>query len=325
MATTPDDPADPFHAGERELQSLAGVREQSDGLGRRMIRRAMPDQHREFFARLPFVIVGSVGDGAQPHASVLAGPPGFMRSPDPRSLTIAALPSAHDPLAAALRSGAGVGLLGIEPHTRRRNRLNGVVSEVADDRFTVTVVQSFGNCPKYIQARKASWIGGDLAPVPAAQRGDRLDLAAATMIAAADTFFIASAYPAEAEDSIASHGVDVSHRGGKPGFVRVERDATGRDVLTVPDFSGNGMFNTLGNLAVNPRAGLLFLDYERGDVLQLTTDTEVLLDDPDLDAFAGAERLLRLTVRSVLRTPAALPLQWSEAELSPFLLETGEW
>jgi uncharacterized protein len=314
---------DPFHEGERELQTLAGSREQSAGLAR-LFRDAMPDAHRELFARLPLVLVGSLGDDGQPQASVLAGPPGFLRSPDPRHLVVAALPRAPDPLAGALRPGASLGLLGIEPHTRRRNRLNGVVVAIDAHGFTIEVRQSFGNCPKYIQARRATWVEPERAGAARSQRMARLDHAAADLIAAADSFYIASAYPAEPGDDSPAHGVDVSHRGGKPGFVRVDRRSAG-DVLTVPDFSGNGLFNTLGNLTRNPRAGLLFIDYARGDLLHLTVSSEIVWDSAELASFAGAERLLRLHVREALRVEAALSLQWTEPELSPFLLETGSW
>jgi uncharacterized protein len=317
--------SDPFHEGERAIQSLVGSREQSAGLGSRLIRAAMPEQHRELFARLPFALVGSLDGDGQPHASLLAGPPGFLSSPDPQHLCVAALPHTDDPLAGALRPGAALGVLGIEPHTRRRNRLNGAVSELSATGFTIEAQQSFGNCPKYIQARRATWIAGGAGPARAAQRMARLDHAAAGMIATADTFYLASAHPAAAGTATAAHGVDVSHRGGKPGFVHIERAATGHDVLTVPDFSGNGLFNTLGNLALHPRAGLLFIDYARGDVLHVAADAEIIWDGPQLESFAGAERLLQLRVREALRIERAVALRWSEPELSPFLLETGAW
>jgi predicted pyridoxine 5'-phosphate oxidase superfamily flavin-nucleotide-binding protein len=316
------DSDDPFHAGERALQTRAGVREQSAGLGR-LVRDAMPDQHRELFARLPFVVVGSVDGEGWPQASLLAGPAGFIQSPDPRRLAVAALPDPSDPLAGALREGAALGLLGIEPHTRRRNRLNGVVGELSATGFTLEARQSFGNCPKYIQARRARWSERAAIPAPP-RRGQRLRDADVELIALADTFYIASAYSAGPRDGTPPHGVDVSHRGGKPGFVRVDRTPEA-DLLTVPDFSGNGLFNTLGNLAVNPRAGLLFIEYARGDLLQLTCDAAIVWDGPELAAFAGAQRLLQLRVRTLLRRDRALALEWSEAELSPFLRETGSW
>jgi uncharacterized protein len=299
---------DPFHEGEREIQARVGSREQSASIGSRMIREAMPDAHRELFARLPFALIGSVGADGQPHASALAGAPGFLSSPDPRRLMVGALPHACDPLASALRPGATLGVLGIEPHSRRRNRLNGAVAEVSATGFTIAAQQSFGNCPKYIQARRASWVAGAREAPGEGQRMSRLDPAATRMIAAADTFYIASAYSGEPGDGRPEHGVDVSHRGGKPGFVQVSRASGGSDLLTVPDFAGNGLFNTLGNLARHPLAGLLFLDFEHGDVLHVATNAEIDWEGAQLESFAGAERLLQLRVHGALRIERALPL-----------------
>ncbi|QGW84510.1 pyridoxamine 5'-phosphate oxidase family protein [Variovorax paradoxus] len=315
--------AAPFHAGERALQTLAGSREVMAAAGSRVIRDFMPDQHRDFFAQLPFLIVGSMDAQLQPWASVLAAPPGFSHSPDATHLRIDALPAADDPLAAQLVQGASLGLLGIQPHTRRRNRMNGKVESIDATGFMVEVQQSFGNCPKYIQAREPLFAAGRVA-VPA-ERLDGLDDAARALIGRADTFFIASAFPQHAaggdEADPAAQGVDVSHRGGLPGFVRVGEDG----VLTVPDFTGNRFFNTLGNLSVHPRAGLLFIDFENGDLLHLTATAEIVWDGPEVAAFEGAERLLRLRVGQVLRRRGALPLRWGGAELSPHLARTGRW
>ncbi|MCR8957469.1 pyridoxamine 5'-phosphate oxidase family protein [Variovorax sp. S2] len=315
--------AAPFHAGERALQTLAGSREVMAAAGSRVIRDFMPDQHRDFFAQLPFLVVGSMDAQLQPWASVLAAPPGFAHSPDPTHLRIDALPMADDPLAAQLVQGASLGLLGIQPHTRRRNRMNGNVEAIDAAGFMVEVQQSFGNCPKYIQAREPLFAAGQAAAP--AQRLDGLDDAARALIARADTFFIASAFPQHAADGDeadpAAQGVDVSHRGGLPGFVRVGEDG----VLTVPDFTGNRFFNTLGNLSVHPRAGLLFIDFESGDLLHLTATAEIVWDGPEVAAFEGAERLLRLRVEQVLRRPGALPLRWGGAEVSPHLARMGHW
>jgi predicted pyridoxine 5'-phosphate oxidase superfamily flavin-nucleotide-binding protein len=124
-----------------------------------------------------------------------------------------------------------------------------------------------------------------------------------------------------AEQAGRAGGVDVSHRGGKPGFVRVEADGT----LTVPDFVGNYFFNTLGNLVVNPRAGLLFVDFDTGDLLYLAVTAEIIWDGPEVDSFAGAQRLMRFKVQSMRLVESSLPLRWGEAELSPALEATGAW
>lgn len=312
---------EPFHEGESAVQERVGVREQLAGVGHHAIRDFMPEQHRAFFAQLPFIVAGTVDALGQPWASVLAGPPGFIQSPDSRHLAIRVQPLAEDPLHDTLAAGAPMGLVGIEPHTRRRNRMNGVVESVTGEGFTVGVRQSFGNCPKYIQARKPEYVhdrpGGEKLVV----RSQQLDEAARQMVRHADTFFIATAYPATKGDDGRSHGVDVSHRGGKPGFVRVDDDGT----LTVPDFLGNFFFNTLGNLAVNPRAGLLFIDFATGDLLYLTVDAEIIWEGAQVDAFEGAERLLRFRVREARRVAGSLPLRWGEARLSPVLGRTGSW
>ncbi len=311
-------PLAPFHEGECAAQERVGVREKLAAVGRHAIRDFMPDQHREFFSLLPFVIVGTVDDQGQPWASVLANAPGFIESPRARELAIRARPLTADPLAQTLLAGAPIGLLGIEPHTRRRNRMNGVVESVTDDSFQVRVTQSFGNCPKYIQAREAQYVHGDsdARVEQVVHRTGLNDAALRRIILRADTFFIASAYPANKRDvSSAAHGVDVSHRGGKPGFVRVNDDST----LTVPDFSGNLFFNTIGNLLVNPRAGLLFIDFDNGDLLYLAVESEIIWEGEQVKAIEGAQRLLRLRVRTALRVEASLALRWSAAQLSPFL------
>ncbi len=316
----------PFHPGERALQERIGLRARMEQVGRRVVRDFMPDQHRELFEQLPCLIVGSLDAEGRPWASILAGRPGFIRSPDPRRLTVAARPGFGDPLGAALRQGAPLGLLGIELHTRRRNRMNGNVSALGDGVFQVAVGQSFGNCPKYIQARRPRFVaepGTAAAPRPLHRLGATLGERAASLVRRADTFFIATAAPA-AVDGNPAFGVDVSHRGGRPGFVDVAA-AEGRAVLTAPDFAGNRMFNTFGNLALDPRAGLLFVDFDTGDVLTLTGTAEVIWDGAGLARFKGAERLLQFRLADGLLIGNAVPLRWTEPEAAPQLAATGIW
>jgi predicted pyridoxine 5'-phosphate oxidase superfamily flavin-nucleotide-binding protein len=312
----------PFHAGESALQERAGARAQAEAIGSRMIRDHMPEQHRELFGKLPTLLVGSLDAQRRPWASMLVGRPGFLSSPDARTLRVGALPDAADPLAGQLALGRPIGLLGLEPATRRRNRMNGRVVALDAGGFSVAVEQSFGNCPQYIQAREPAWREetGAAAPEPFQAL---LPAAAQALVERADTLFIASA--ARETGSGPAHGVDVSHRGGRPGFVRVQRDAGGAQVLTLPDFRGNNLFNTLGNIQAHPCAGLLVVDPERGDRLQLTGRAELLWDGPELAAFAGALRLLRITVERGVWTPAALPLRWSPPEYAAQLAATGRW
>lgn len=309
----------PFHAGEQAVQARLGVQARMLDVGRRVIRPYMPDQHRAFFAQLPFVLVGSVDARGRPWASVLVGEPGFMRSPDPTHLEIAARPVPGDPLLQGLAPGAPLGLLGIELHTRRRNRMNGRVESVAEDGLVVAVEQTVGNCPQYIQGRETAWArdAHDNAP-----RGsvalERLDDAALALVRAADTLFVATRAPA---DGAHAGSADVSHRGGRSGFVRVENDRT----LLVPDFTGNFLFMTFGNLALDPRAGVLFIDFATGDLLTLTGRAEVVWEGDELRAFEGAERAWRFHIEAGWRLSDALPLRWRFRDWSPNTLITGSW
>ncbi|MGH6647883.1 pyridoxamine 5'-phosphate oxidase family protein [Aquabacterium sp.] len=307
----------PFHPGEQHVQSLTGVREVMEARGRQMIRDHMPDQHRDFFATLPFIVIGALDAGGHPWATVMAGPPGFMDSPDARSLHLNAGLLADDPLASHWQAGMQLGLLGIQPHTRRRNRMNGVLTRVNEFGSTVAVRQSFGNCPKYIQPREAFWVPDARPPLgvlgPAFQdEGAHLSPRAQALIEQADTFFIASASPnASARDLDRSEGVDVSHRGGLSGFVKLRDEAEGT-LLTVPDYTGNAMFNTLGNIVSNPKVGLLFMDFERGALLWLQGLAEVEHDSPEQAEHTGALRLLRIRVTRGRLHERGWPLAWSE-------------
>jgi uncharacterized protein len=310
-------PPSPFHAGEIELQRSRGVAGRMEVIGRRVIRDHMPDQHRDFFEQLPFVVAGSVDGQGDVWATLLAGQPGFMQSPDPKRLEIAHKLSPADPAAAGLDEGGAIGLLGIELHTRRRNRMNGKVVARSADSLSVAVEHSFGNCPQYIQSR--NWHVATTATDAEHVAEDllTLDAAARAAIAAADTFFVASY--TDLPDG--RRQVDASHRGGKPGFVRVGDDG----VLTIPDFAGNLHFNTLGNFRVNPRAGLAFVDFQSGDMLQLVGRAEVLLESADIAAFQGAERLWTFTPTRIVRRWAAFPLRFDFVDWSPNALMTGDW
>ena len=283
----------PFHPGELEAQARAGGGSRGSG-----IRDFMIDQHRAFFESLPFIAVASI-DRGWPVATLLAGEPGFIQAPDPHRLDVSAELDPSDPAQRSLTAGAPAGLLGIEFASRRRNRANGVIMSASPRGFVLDVRQSFGNCPQYIQPR-------DFRTAPAGPRSpetlQRLDREGREAISGADTFFVASAARMDEE----AFGVDISHRGGPPGFVRVDGDT-----LTIPDFKGNRYFNTLGNLVSNPRAALLFVDFAKGDLLHLQGATEIIWDGPAARAFPGAERLWRFRVHRAWRKRGVLPLRWT--------------
>ncbi len=303
-----------FNPDELAAQALAGGGPRGCG-----IRDFLPDQHRRFFSQLSFVFAGAIDLQGWPLAALLTGTPGFVQSSDPHTLHIAALPDAGEPASEALSANRDIGILGIDFSTRRRNRVNGHIVARDSNGIRIAVGQSFGNCPQYIQMRVLA--APEIDPAPAAPKPaetfEHLDAPARAAVVAADTFFVASrSRPGEG----AQFGADISHRGGRPGFVRVDGDQ-----LTIPDFRGNGYFNTLGNLIAEPRASLLFVDFTNGDILQLQGTAEVDWNGAAAGQFSGAERLWRFHVIRGWRRSAVTRLRWSFVEYSRTTLQTGVW
>jgi predicted pyridoxine 5'-phosphate oxidase superfamily flavin-nucleotide-binding protein len=310
---------DTWHPGEKAIQEKVGVAERMEVTGQRVVRDYMPEQHREFFTHLPFIVAGTVDRSGDAWATLVAGKPGFITSPTAQSLEIDAALDPSDPASEGFGGGCAIGLLGIELHTRRRNRVNGILRRSFGRAMHFDVDQSFGNCPKFIQLRdfELTRDPGETFTGAIAELRE-LDREARRTIAGADTFFVASY-----ADRHSRRQVDVSNRGGKRGFVRVDPDGT----LTIPDFAGNLFFATLGNILLNGKAGLTFVDFETGDLLQMTGDAKVVLDSPEIATFGGAERLWTFRARRVIRRRDALPLRWSFRQdgWSPNSLKTGEW
>ena len=315
----------PFHQGEQELQTLYGVRERIEEMGQRVIRDYMPEQHRDFYEQLPYIFIGSIDASGRPWASVLCGQPGFIQSPTEQSLRLTGSRINGDPLNSNLASGSAIGILGLQFEARRRNRLSAKVESSDDKVINLDVVQAFGNCPQYIQAREVE--PREIEPPKNALTYEvhrksgfkSLSVRAKEIIQKADNFYIAT-HHADADDT-ASNGADVSHRGGKPGFVRVDDDSS----ITFPDFSGNYHFNTLGNILLKPLAGLLFIDFDNGDLLYLTCRAEIIHDSEEKRAFEGAERLVRFEIDEAILIEKAVPLKWKFIDYSPSLDRTGSW
>ncbi len=278
----------------------------------------MPEQHRAFFAALPFIVVGLADQNGHPWATTLSGPPGFINSADGNQLTIKAWLDPGDPLHSCIRDGAPIGGLGIELSTRRRNRINGRIENcITGEGFSIRVQQSFGNCSKYIQARNARPRPCSK-PVPECRTASYLCDSEVRFVAEADTFFIASR-SAQFDQMEPSQGLDVSHRGGLPSFVRV----VSRNELCFPDLSGNLLFNTLGNLEADARAGLLFIDFRSGGMLHIIGSTRICWDVPETTRSAGIERLIFLDIQCVVNREHAFPYLFDFVGYSPHLGAEG--
>lgn len=325
--------ASPFHLGEQHIHEKLGVKDRMEAFGRQVVRDHMPEQHRQFYQQLPFVFLGYQDPKGQVWASILHGEPGFMHSPNPEQLIINAQPVKGDPLNEALVDGMHLGMLGIELPTRRRNRLSARLLKREDEKENIkgsvkgnkealqlNIVQSFGNCPQYIQTREIVPFDDSSRPdTPEVESLTALDFQTRQLIENADTFFVAS--HTFLKNDLASSGADVSHRGGKPGFIRVDDNST----LTIPDYLGNFHFNTFGNFEVNPAAGLLFFDFEHGHILSLTGTAEVLWDDPDTQYFEGAERLWRFKITEGRWIKHGLPFKWQFGDYANTTKITGTW
>ncbi|MCH8217577.1 MAG: pyridoxamine 5'-phosphate oxidase family protein [Planctomycetes bacterium] len=299
----------PFHEGEIQVQKRAGEFAEAQRNGR-MLADSIMRGAMTFVAQQPMVILGSVDEGKDLWASVLFGPPGFVRATDERRLEFDLSHAAfneHDPFWENIQHNPRVGALLIELATRRRLRINGTVARPVSDRLTLDVAESYPNCPKYIQRRQIQFEAVDRSErVLAATDGNLLKGEQAALIEASDTFFVASAHP--------QRGVDVSHRGGLPGFVEV----LDKETLRIPDYVGNSMFNTLGNFMANPHAGLLFLDFEGSRTLQLTGRAEILWDREDpVGRTGGTRRFWTLRIDRWRESAIHAGLRWEFVDYSP--------
>ena len=294
-----DDP-NPFHAGERRAQARAGVGNVA-AWAAGYIRPSMPDQHRAFFAELPFLVLAGADADGRHWVTLLDGPDGFVTSPDAKTLALDTEPSPQDPLADALTAGTNIGMLGIELATRRRNRLSGTFRATSTG-YAIDVRQSFGNCPQYIHERY--WRRVSVQKTQPAIRSSSLSEHQITRIHAADTLFLGTGLHGQGAE--ASDGFDASHRGGAPGFVQV-LDPTH---LRIPDYAGNNFFNTIGNLLENPAIGIVFVDFDTGGLLHISGRARVDWDPRDA-RDPNAQRMIDVTIEAVVDRLAALSLRWS--------------
>jgi predicted pyridoxine 5'-phosphate oxidase superfamily flavin-nucleotide-binding protein len=284
-----------YHPGSRAVQERVGVRDLADHVGQ-SIGQGIRPVAAAFLEQQPMLVLGAADPaGGAVWASPVTGRPGFVRATGPRRISVAGSVRAGDPLTAALSAeGTAVGTLALDPRTRRRMRLNGRARPTPRG-VTVEADQVFANCPKYLQ-RRETYETLDRTPHETG-RGTELTPRQREFVTTADTFFLASAH---------AHGADVSHRGGNPGFVRARSPRE----LSWRDYPGNSMFLSLGNLEADPRAGLLFLDWSSGTLLQLTGTARTRYG-PD------GERSVHFTLAEAVETAGGSPLRWSPPDYSP--------
>ncbi|MFE2291174.1 pyridoxamine 5'-phosphate oxidase family protein [Streptomyces sp. NPDC059452] len=313
-----------YHHGEIAVQERAGLARQA-GQSQGAIGNSIPDVAVAFLAQQPHVVVGGTDERGRVWATQLTGEPGFLSVAGPRTLNIGVLPPPEDPLARLL-SGAGtgagagagpgtgtgeeparIGMIGIEPGTRRRMRMNGRAVREGQG-LRVELDQVIANCPKYIQKRDHRTAVATAAGPVRRTAVDSVELSPPQqrVLRAADTFFVATT--SDRGDA------DASHRGGNPGFVQVLSPR----LLRWPDYLGNAMFLTLGNLELNPAAGLFVPGWETGTSLHLTGSARTVWDEEEVARHPGAQRLVEFEITAVREIAAASPLRWSAPLYSRF-------
>ncbi|HAA16090.1 MAG TPA: pyridoxamine 5'-phosphate oxidase [Cytophagales bacterium] len=297
-----------FHAGERAVQKMAGETTMAN-LNGRIISDLIVNGARAFIERQTMVFISTQDENGQVWTTVLTGSAGFVTSPSSSELIISIAEGMPVPKGLQqVQDTAQVGMLFIELATRRRIRVNGVARRESG-RLYIEVEEAYPNCPKYIQRRTVRELTGLSGGDVEWQEGTSLTQGVGQMIAQADTLFIGSVSQ--------SGRLDVSHRGGPEGFVEM----TPEGALKVPDYQGNSMFNTLGNIQEDPRTGLLFIDFEEGTLLQLTGEASLLFQqesEEDLKKTTGTGRYWVYKIKGwrMLQGQASLKMDFIDA--SPF-------
>jgi predicted pyridoxine 5'-phosphate oxidase superfamily flavin-nucleotide-binding protein len=273
-----------YHDGELAMQERAGVRDLANQVGR-IIGSDFSAGSAAFVAARTFVITSTIAQDGTVTASIVGGRSGFAQPSDPHTLIIAPSFGLIDAVMEDVVATGIIGVLAIDFAARRRVRINGTAQRDGE-RIVVTTREVYANCPQYIRHRVP---GEEVAAANIVrQTATALNARQRATIEATETFFIATAHP--------DRGADASHRGGPAGFVKAESVQ-----ISWPDYPGNNMFNTLGNLLVAPRCGVIFVDFDRGSTLQLSGDAIVR---------GEKSRMVELSIAVVIETSGAMPLRF---------------
>ena len=306
-----------FHEGELVIQTESSVEERTHKFGNKLIRDHIIDQHKEFYENLSYVFVALHDQSGQPWVSLIQGEPGFINSPDNKILNLSGSVIGAKDLGLQSNQSDYIGIVGLDFSNRRRNRLNGSLRAASNNHFmSIDVEHSFGNCPKYIQSRQHQPIAINDVDQPKEklilEEMEFFSVDDIELMTQADTLFIASSEKP-------GGNLDVNHRGGKPGFVRVKND----NQLWFNDYPGNNFFQTFGNIHNHPHVGLLFLDFKSGDLLLICGQARLEKSDPgDNNKKERSKFLPRRFYFSLdrgVRIKEAVHGRWSQGEFSPFL------
>jgi uncharacterized protein len=299
-----------FHSGEREVQRRTGeiIIANSNG---RIINNVIVAGAINFIEKQPMVIVSSIDSSGNAWASLLIGDFGFAKVNNPKMMVFdkSMLSSAkEDIFYQNIEENHEIGSLFVELSSRRRFRINGTTS-INKNHIEINIHEAYPNCPKYIQRRVISVPDYFENSASIITHGNQLKKDEKDWILNADTIFVAS---------LSNNGkMDVSHRGGNPGFIEI----IGENTLKIPDYQGNSMYNTLGNFIQNPNSGILLVNFEKGETLQLTGKADLLFDqnsEEDKIKTTGTGRYWLFKTKQWIYIKKHHKVDWELLDYSPF-------
>lgn len=297
-----------FHPGERAVQQQAGESAIADR-NSSVIANTILGGARPFIGKQFMVVLASVDARGAVWSSIVYGQPGFIHADSATVVTIdvpAGRRAGSDPFWANIRVNPAVGMLFIELGTRRRYRINGKVQRNDVDGIDILVAEAYPNCPKFIQRRHLNLLDSTSAQDGVAT-GVEIGGRVHRLIRGADTIFVASHAP--------QAGADASHRGGDPGFVQV----LGERTLRIPDYPGNSLFNTFGNITLNPHVGLCIPDFDGQHLLQISGRAHLLWNQADSAVITGGTgRFWEVDVDRWILRQVPQRLEWEYLDASPF-------
>ena len=285
---------DIYHAGQLALQKITGEVEIAQ---RRIpiVRSTLHPKSMPFIANQVLAFVGSEDNSGDIWLSLLVGEHGFISVPSNQVIKFdlaKIVSNKEDIFFSNIISNPTVGLLFHEAERRARYRAWGIASE-DNGHLNFAIRMGYPSCPKHIQRERIE-VSDDLEAFTASyEKGVTLDEYAKEWILNAHTFFICT--------QTKKGDIEASHRGGNIGFIQMLEN----DILRVPDYFGNSMYSTLGNIYENPKAALLFIDYEKGETLQLTGKAELQFDqntEDDLRRSGDTGRFWTFETKKWIRT-----------------------
>ncbi|KAJ3241589.1 hypothetical protein HDU81_000128 [Chytriomyces hyalinus] len=319
-----------LHEGELIVQARRQVPKEVSQLLQKLVSDDMPDQHASFFANLPYVAVSAIDGEGRPWTTLLVADPSagtpIIRISLPATLEARSSLPRDDPFARCMQVKENgnklFAMLGIDFTNRKRNRAAGVVTEFKGtaEAFCMTLVttENLGHCPKYITVRDLEYCRRKPETLVNAwhdAKGARVKRCLDT-IAQASSIFLATKH---VDKKVERSDMGLNHRGGAPGFVRVYADEAGQWYLVIPDYSGNQFYQSLGNIQTDGHAGVLFPNFQTGDMCHVTGKAVNLFDDEAAAVMPGMSLITRIEITGVVFIKGGLNLtQTSPDTFSPY-------